>query len=370
MKINKIPFALCGLLFVQTTVLAEPKPKPEPDLPAYGADKTQVSVSGLSSGAFMTAQLHVAYSEQLMGAGILAGGTYYCAGYENLGKDRLNIGITNTQGSATHPCMQTSLPRPGKDFYQEAERFAEKGLIDNLEHLKNDKLYIFAGTKDSTVEPTVVNQAFEFYKAAGIPSDNIKFHNNFPAGHAILTKNGFDTQCDETKPPYINNCGIFQSHELLETIYNNLEEPEKYPSGKVITFNQKEFMQPDKPDLSSMSPIGFAYIPESCETTSCRVHIAFHGCKQGYTEIGTDYINNTGYNEMAAANNIIVLYPQVEKSTQAPVNPEGCWDFWGYSQPEKPLNFYTKQAPQMQAVMGMVKRLTNPRTTTITQNFK
>jgi len=45
-------------------------------LPSYGADVTQISVSGLSSGAFMTSQLHVAYSDIVNGVGIVAGGPY------------------------------------------------------------------------------------------------------------------------------------------------------------------------------------------------------------------------------------------------------------------------------------------------------
>lgn len=40
-----------------------------PKLAGYQADLSQTSVSGLSSGAFMPAQFHVAYSDLLTGAG-------------------------------------------------------------------------------------------------------------------------------------------------------------------------------------------------------------------------------------------------------------------------------------------------------------
>lgn len=44
-------------------------------LKGYNAQKEDVSVSGLSSGAFMAAQLHVAYSGVFdKGAGMIAGG--------------------------------------------------------------------------------------------------------------------------------------------------------------------------------------------------------------------------------------------------------------------------------------------------------
>ncbi len=42
-------------------------------------DPDQISVSGISSGGFMAHQFHVAHSEHIMGAGIVAGGPYFCA---------------------------------------------------------------------------------------------------------------------------------------------------------------------------------------------------------------------------------------------------------------------------------------------------
>ena len=48
-------------------------------LGAYPVDPTQVSVAGISSGAFMANQLHIAHSAGIMGAGIVAGGLFGCA---------------------------------------------------------------------------------------------------------------------------------------------------------------------------------------------------------------------------------------------------------------------------------------------------
>ena len=42
-------------------------------------DPTQVSVAGISSGAFMANQLHIAHSADIMGAAMIAGGLYGCA---------------------------------------------------------------------------------------------------------------------------------------------------------------------------------------------------------------------------------------------------------------------------------------------------
>ncbi len=49
------------------------------ELPSFNVDLAQTSVSGLSSGAFMAGQFHVAFSATVLGAGIVAGGPYGCA---------------------------------------------------------------------------------------------------------------------------------------------------------------------------------------------------------------------------------------------------------------------------------------------------
>ena len=48
-------------------------------LPALGAELAGTSVSGISSGGFMAVQFHVAHSRIVRGAGVIAGGPYYCA---------------------------------------------------------------------------------------------------------------------------------------------------------------------------------------------------------------------------------------------------------------------------------------------------
>ena len=50
-----------------------------PPLSEYNIDASQTSVSGLSSGGYMAVQFEVAFSSLVRGAGIIAGGPYYCA---------------------------------------------------------------------------------------------------------------------------------------------------------------------------------------------------------------------------------------------------------------------------------------------------
>src|SRR5262245_66695362 len=48
-------------------------------LPALDAVGNSVTVSGVSAGGYMAVQFHVAHSATVRGAGVIAGGPYYCA---------------------------------------------------------------------------------------------------------------------------------------------------------------------------------------------------------------------------------------------------------------------------------------------------
>ena len=320
-------------------------------LPAYGADLSQTSVSGLSSGAFMTAQFHVAHSATVVGAGVIAGGPFYCAGsYRSL----------KYLEAATTICMHPYGPGPdGNKLFAKAEEFARSGRIDPVADLADDRVYLFSGEADDTVTTRVVDQTLAFYQAAGVPTANIKYVKTVDAGHAIVTNNSGDSPCAASKSPFINDCNFVQSQKLLRHIYGTLKPPAPHLSGGIVTFDQREFIDSDR---SSMSDSGYAYVPKSCAKDRCRVHVAFHGCRQGVAQIGDRYYTSTGYNEIADTNAMIVLYPQAQVSDPIPFNPKGCWDFWGYSSPNRSdPNFYSKQAPQIAAVMGMLERLAQPR---------
>ncbi|MFT6913762.1 MAG: poly(3-hydroxybutyrate) depolymerase [Motiliproteus sp.] len=323
-------------------------------LPSYQTDLTQTSVSGLSSGAFMAAQFQVAFSNITVGAGIIAGGPFYCAG---------SYPFIAPMLTATTVCMNPQKvgvePPDASKLLSAAKIFAQADLIDDTENLKEQKAYLFSGKSDHTVTTAVVDQTAAFYRLAGLPAKNIKYETDINAGHAIITNNNQDVACDVTAAPYINDCDITQSQVILEHIYGPLNPPAKVLSGKIIQFDQNEF---ERSPITSMSDAAYAFVPKSCDTETCRVHVAFHGCEQGAAKIGNQFYTTTGYNEMADTNNIIVLYPQVQASKLIPLNPEGCWDFWGYSSPNPfEPNFYSKQAPQMAAVKEMLDRLSQPR---------
>ncbi|EIJ42790.1 poly(3-hydroxybutyrate) depolymerase [Beggiatoa alba B18LD] len=339
-------------LFYQAPAFAEDK------LAGYDADLSQTTVSGISSGGFMSAQLATAYSSLIKGAGIVAGGPFYCSGSTGArtAMDFINSSISTCMGPATSAVA----PKADKAL-KKAKELATAGKIDSVDNLKTQKIYIFTGSSDTVVKPIVVEQTYKFYQLAEVPADNIKFVNTVNSGHALITGSAEDAACPTNVPPFINNCGFFQSTDILTHLYGKLNPAAEIGklSGKIVAFNQSEFVDSDR---SSMSSAAYAYIPKSCETSKCKVHIALHGCFQGAHEVNDVYYTHTRYNEIADTNNLIVLYPQAQVSKEIPLNPMGCWDFWGYSSKDQNSpDFYSHDAPQMKAIMKMVSRLGEPR---------
>lgn len=342
-------------------------------LGAYNVAKGMSSVSGLSSGAFMTVQLHLAHSASFCGAGVIAGGPYRCAeSYRSaspIAEDAYEL-------NALHLCMNPLVPQNAPDanrLARLAHQTAQAGEIDAIDNLSGHRVYIFTGSKDSVVYSSVVQRTRDFYNLLGVSAADIHYDDTVPAGHSIITDNAEDSPLGTNQPPYINNGGFIQSHSILQHIYGGLKAPVQRPGGRMIRFDQTEFFGNEA--RASMSPYGYAYIPQAVlDGAEARVHIALHGCKQGYNFIdftfgqsdfasqppyGNRYITTTGYNNIADPNNIIVLYPQAQGTDDSVTqNPDGCWDWWGYSCPDagRP-DYYSRNAIQIRAIHGMLGRL-------------
>jgi hypothetical protein len=137
----------------------------------------------------------------------------------------------------------------------------------------------------------------------------------------------------------------------------------------VQPFDQREIFArlSDSPrtalQLASMAKEGYVFIPETCKDgKACKLHVAFHGCLQGGNtdkrpgHSGNLFSKYAGYNQWAKVNDVIVLYPQVEsRNVPPPVNPQGCWDWWGQDYTHE--NYHTKHGPQIKAVAQMINVL-------------
>ncbi len=317
-------------------------------LPALGAQASQVTVSGLSAGGFMAVQLHVAHSRLVSGAGVIAGGPYYCA------RDSL----WSAYFSCRHPGSAAPLPATSV-LRGEVEREAKAGRIDPATHLAGSKAWLFTGTKDTVVAPGVVEALDAFYASYKVDTAIVR---DKPAGHAMPALDAGNANCGVSAPPYINDCDYDGAGELLKKLLGPLQPPVAKEGGRLARFDQSPFA----PDIKalSMGEEGYVYIPAACEKESCRVHVALHGCLQTLDDVGDQFVRLAGYNRWADTNRLVVLYPQVVKragwafGTWSFVwNPNGCWDWWGYTGPL----YHTREGPQVQAIKAMVDKLTSPR---------
>ncbi|MET8764933.1 PHB depolymerase family esterase [Lentzea sp. NPDC004782] len=336
--------AATGLAAASLSMSSAAVPPPQPGtLGKY--DITGTYVSGVSSGGYLANQLHVAYSSVFQGAGIFSAGAYDCA--------------QNNVNTALYACMDTFQARKTPSELEQLTRTrAAAGTVDPPQNLSGDPVWLFHGTADQTVDRAVNDDLATYYRDFGA---RVVYNNTSAAGHAWVSPIG-PNSCGATSSPYINNCGTADPvKEMLGHLFGQVNPAASAVSGKLVQFDQGQYVPGGNPAAVSMGREGFAYVPRACDTGPCRLMVTLHGCYQYYGLVGNALLDKSYLNEYADTNNMIVLYPQATTMTG---NPRGCWDWWGYQSAQYPL----KSGPQMTAIVNMVKALsTGQPTTTTTQ---
>jgi hypothetical protein len=304
--------------------------EPNSEITSYNIDSSRISVSGMSSGAYMAGQLHLAHSSIFNGVAIVAGGPYYCA----MGEISRGLG----------PCMKSSELdlKPLLDYARSA---AAAGNVDDLANLDDDQAWIFHGALDPIVDQAASVAAAALY-AELISEDAVTLVTDVAIVHGFPT---LDTgmPCDAFGEPFLNACDYDAAGEILKTLYGDLHE-RSTASGELLTIAQPGF------DAAELLPQAYLYVPESCAAgAKCGIHVAVHGCSQSSAFVADAFAVGAGFNEWADTNDLLVLYPQVASSKIAPMNPYGCWDWWGYTDE----NYATKQGPQVMVIKATLDAL-------------
>jgi len=227
---------------------------------------------------------------------------------------------------------------------------ATAGNIDNTSNLLGHKVYIFHGTRDTTVNPTNGQQVKQIYENFGA---QVTSEFSLAAVHGYPT-NFYGAACGSSsaQTQYINNCNYHGAYHTLNTMYNGtLAMPTgSEVLGPLLEFEQGEF---GGSATSSMDATAFLYVPTGCQanTKKCKFHISLHGCQQYKGTVQDKYAKLTGYLQVAELNDIIVIFPQANSNIMHG-NPNGCWDWWGYLN----ANFINKNGAQMNAIHRMVQR--------------
>jgi poly(3-hydroxybutyrate) depolymerase len=304
-------------------------------LGSYNVRLDQTSVSGISAGANMAVQFGVANSSIIKGVGVISGGPYYCA----------HDDMTTALGTCMIGSPSTT------SLISTTDKWATAGYIDSTSNIARQKIWMFHGYNDGVIKATVEDALYTFYKHY-TDAGNIYYKNNLNAGHAMVTS-GYGTPCTSSGGKYVNNCNYDAAGLLFAHIYGALNPKNTGTlSGTIVQFSQSAFRQ--YPADISMADTGYAYVPAACAAQQpCRVHIALHGCQQNAAAVGDAFYAHGGYNQWADTNNIIVLYPQATSSSLAPLNPNACFDWWGYNG----SNYAQKGGAQIAMIKAMLTKL-------------
>lgn len=181
--------------------------------------------------------------------------------------------------------------------------------------MKNQPIYIFSGSKDTTYPP--------LYQEA----QNI-FYNHFDADVEFVSKPvGHELPSAFSSNQLLNpsNSNYDVAGDLFKHIYSNLEtdpipvsswapgDADWWQKGVMKKFYQSEFLDTFVWELSGLAEYGYIYYPNQCYdgTKSCKVHMHLHGCGATVDGLffGYQSLSDGGWLEYAAANDIIFIMP-------------------------------------------------------------
>ena len=296
-----------------------------PALPALGLQRAGLTVSGLSSGAYMAGQYQVAYASSVDGAAILAGGPYGCS------RGSLQTAMTACACPPSTSAWQSwlrllgigacTVPSPPvlAAFSDEALT-RNQGQLDDPAALARQRVWLMTGEKDRVVPTPLVQAAADFYRRHGVPEAALHLERVPGGAHGQPTPDG-PVACGTTASPFLIHCG----HEdaagaLLQWLYAPPGQPALTPAtpraGGLRRFDQRPYRQAS--GFDGLDDSGWLYVPAACEDGSrrCRLHVAFHGCRQFAdflyidaqnrpTRYGTTFVEHAGYNRWAETNRIV-----------------------------------------------------------------
>lgn len=165
------------------------------------------------------------------------------------------------------------------------------------------------------------------------------FHHVMPNSLPVHSKFNKEKSCatiDDVVFGYSNasmarNCGYNLVYYFLNDWFSirfkkvlKEAEPDYLSKGQLLAFNQTPFSEPE----AFMDEIGYLYLPDAClKGEYCTLHVHLHGCWLGAGVYKDVYLRQTGFLEYAAANNIIMLFPQAIGTFEAGgMTHHYCWN--------------------------------------------
>ena len=328
------------LLVCGSACAADPSGK----LPTLKLDPARTAVAGFSSGAYMAGQVQLAYPELFPNAALVGGGPYGCA------EGKLAVALST--------CMKGTPAPDVVALAASATKEAANGTIGPLKDLARARVYLLHGKDDALVAPVVAEAAVHFYQqlrdvTPGLQGMQIHADDQRAFAHNLpVAARGDD--CDKSVAPYLGHCGFDAAGEIFKQMFGAAPQPAGQARGDLRTFDQRTY-RPDGRD-ALLADTGYVYLPPQCLAGKpCGLLVAFHGCKQNADAVGEAFARDAGFNRWADAYSVAVLYPQTRASF-APLNPQACWDWWGYSG----ADYDTRQGVQLRWLVNAVRAMGLP----------
>ena len=316
---SSIPLRALAVVALATFALSACAKEPAVALPKINVEAGRVMVAGLSSGAYMATQAHVALSDKIHGAALVAGGPYGCA------DGKLDVALSS--------CMKGEPAIDVSALVAKAVERAAKGEVPALSNLSGDPVFVLHGSKDETVAESVSRASADFYEGLsgdqhGVTGMTVHWDGARAFPHLFPVTSG-EAACDKSEAPYIGNCGYDAAEAIFNSLYGAAPAAASEATGTFAVFDQASYAVADK--KTHMANQGEIYVPKSCANGEpCGVLIALHGCQQNRDAVGEAFVKGSGLNRWADVYHVAVLYPQAHASL-APLNPKACWDWWGYT---------------------------------------
>lgn len=289
----------------------------------------------------------VAFSGSVDGAAIVAGSPYGCGA------------LADSSNSCYSGLNQKDLNRVVEYVRQ---RF-EQGRIDDPANLYHIPTLLFSSTNDWVVY-TKVMQGVRKQLAAFVAPHNLHVSFNTSAGHVWSVDHGA-CHCGACKLGYsfnkeccdVNNCHYDLSGDMLSRFFGSVNP--RVPAKPSLKWVDQHSFIPAHVHNSTWSAHGlarwaFAYVASACEggnSSSCRIHVNYHGCIANRWDLRRKWANSIDLNEYAEANRMIVLYPQAEGDHRT---GKGCWN-WGFVRDD--TLFDTRRSIQLRTVLNMIANM-------------
>jgi hypothetical protein len=273
-----------------------------------------VTVSGLSSGGFFAHQFHVAYSELVAGAGIVAGGPYACV--ETIANPYWPLATLDRLSAALVACTATGAIATGACALSAPDASDSVALIEapsarrhrRPRSLSGDRVWLFRGELDDLVPEASSRrskastgtgdrgarprESIATAAGHGMPVSEFPDDSRFRRPPARSTSRRSSSSAASTPP---SSCCAISTPSLAVPA----DAPaDAHDAGTLMAFDQTRFFDPQDKQFAAA---GYVYVPDICRTQRCRLHVAFHGCRQTIEAVHDDFVRDAGYNGWAAA---------------------------------------------------------------------